>query len=80
MSAFVPLRAYVLFVAKPGTSVEVVRELRKIKGVVNADAIYGRFDAIGLIEVESPEGLTNLIYNIIERIPNIVRTETCLIL
>ena len=76
----IPLKAYVLFIAKPGTSVDVVKELKKTKGVVSADAIYGRFDAIALIEVEGPEGLTNLIYNIIERVPNIVRTETCLIL
>jgi len=74
------LKAYVFLVTKPGTSLEVVEQLRMTKGVVSADPIYGRFDVVAIVEAESPEALTDLIYNKVEKIPNVVRTETSLVI
>lgn len=74
------VKAYVFMVTKPGTSIEVSNEIKKIKGVHSADPIYGRFDVVATIETESPEELTKLLYEVIEKIPNIVRTETSIVL
>ncbi|MGB9717144.1 MAG: Lrp/AsnC ligand binding domain-containing protein [Thermoproteota archaeon] len=74
------VKAYVFLVTKPGTSIEVSNEMKKIKGVHSADPIYGRFDVVATVEAESPEELTSLLYEVIERIPNIVRTETSIVL
>ncbi|NHV98379.1 MAG: Lrp/AsnC family transcriptional regulator [Thaumarchaeota archaeon] len=74
------VKAYVFLVTKPGTSIEVSNEMKKIKGVHSADPIYGRFDVVAAVEAESPEELTRLLYEVIERIPNIVRTETSIVL
>ncbi|MHC1586753.1 MAG: Lrp/AsnC ligand binding domain-containing protein [Candidatus Hecatellaceae archaeon] len=73
------MRAYILITAKPGTSEEIVQALRrarKLKGVKLADSVYGRFDAIAVVEVKDLEELSRLTYQIIERIPNVVHTET----
>ena len=77
------LRAYILITAKPGTSEEIVKAIRgarRLKGVKFADSVYGRFDAIVGVEVESLEELTKLTYRIIEQLPNVVHTETLITL
>jgi DNA-binding Lrp family transcriptional regulator len=62
---------------RPGTSEEIVRS-RKIKGVMMANSVLGRFDAIAIVEADNSEELTKIIYEMIERHPNVVHTETML--
>ena len=71
------IRAFVLLIMKPGTSEEIVQS-RKIKGVMMANSVLGRFDAITIIEADSSEELTKIIYEMIEAHPNVVHTETLL--
>lgn len=75
------MRAYVLITAKPGTSEQILKaleETRTIEGVVQADSVYGQYDAIVVIEAPSLDEISHIIYNIIEKIPNIIHTETAL--
>jgi DNA-binding Lrp family transcriptional regulator len=77
------LRAYVFLVTKPGTSDEVLRFLSKVaqvKGVLQVDSVYGRFDAIVTVEAANLEKLGDLVYRVIEKVPNVIHTETALAL
>ncbi|MEM2088349.1 MAG: Lrp/AsnC ligand binding domain-containing protein [Thermoproteota archaeon] len=74
------VKAYVFLVTKPGTSLEVAKEIRRIKGIQSADPIYGRFDVVLTIETDSSESLTKLVYEVIEKVPDILRTETSIVL
>jgi uncharacterized protein with GYD domain len=71
------IRAFVLLTMRPGTSEEIVQS-RKIKGVTLANSVLGRFDAIAIIEADDSEQLTKIIYEMIEKHPSVVRTETLL--
>jgi DNA-binding Lrp family transcriptional regulator len=71
------IRAFVLLTMKPGTSEEIVSS-RRIRGVKLASSILGRFDAIAVVEAESSEELTKIIYEMIEQHPNVIHTETLL--
>jgi DNA-binding Lrp family transcriptional regulator len=71
------IRAFVLLTMKPGTSEEIVSS-RRIRGVKLASSVLGRFDAIAVVEAESSEELTKIIYEMIEQHPNVVHTETLL--
>jgi len=71
------IRAFVLLLMRPGTSEEIVQS-RKIKGVTMANSVLGRFDAIAVVEANSSEDLTKIIYEMIEDHPNVVHTETLL--
>ena len=71
------IRAFVLLTMRPGTSEEIVQS-RKIKGVTLANSVLGRFDAIAIIEADNSEQLTKIIYEMVEKHPNVVRTETLL--
>ncbi len=60
---------------KPGTSEEIVRS-RRIKGVKMANSVFGRFDAVVVVEAKSLEELRRIIYEMVEQHPNVVHTET----
>ena len=63
---------------RPGTSEEIVQS-RKIKGVTLANSVLGRFDAIAIIEeADNSEQLTKIIYEMMEKNPFVVHTETLL--
>ncbi|MHC1590238.1 MAG: Lrp/AsnC family transcriptional regulator [Candidatus Hecatellaceae archaeon] len=70
-----PIRAFVLVTAKPGTSEEIVRT-RKVRGVKLANSVFGRFDAVVVVEAKDLKELRKIVYEMIEQLPNIVHTET----
>ena len=75
------MKAYILIRTKPGTSEKVVEEIkRRVKGILNADSVYGRFDAIVVIEAPSLEELNEIVYKVVEKEPNIIHTETSITL
>ena len=62
---------------RPGTSEEIVQS-RKIRGVTLANSVLGRFDAVAIIEADSSEQLAKIVYEMVEKNPYVVRTETLL--
>ena len=71
------IRAFVLLTMRPGTSEEIVQS-RKIKGVTLANSVLGRFDAVAIIEADNSKQLAKIIYEMVEKNPHVVRTETLL--
>jgi DNA-binding Lrp family transcriptional regulator len=75
------MKAYILISTKPGTSLDVVKRIKdQAKEVVVADAIFGRYDAILVIEAPALENINQIVYKIIEKDPNVTRTETSIVL
>lgn len=75
------MKAYILLSTKPGTSLDVVKRLRtQVKETVIADAIFGRYDAIVVLEAPCLEDINKVVYRIIEKDPNVTRTETSIVL
>ena len=74
------MKAYILLSTKLGTSLEVVKRLQAVKETVVADAIFGRYDAIVILEAPSLEDINKVVYKIIEKDPNVTRTETSIVL
>jgi len=75
------MRAYILIQTKPGTSEEVVKRIKsRVKEVTQADSVYGRYDAIVVIEAPNLESINEILYRVIEKDPNIIHTETSLVL
>ena len=69
------IRAFVMVTVKPGTSEEIVQS-RRIKGVKMANSVLGRFDAVVVIEADTLEELRKITYEMVEKQPNVVHTET----
>jgi len=75
------MKAYVNIETKPGTVFQVVNHMReKSKEIISADAIYGRFDAVLVVEAPTLDDIDQLVYTIIQSDPNVTRTETSIVL
>lgn len=75
------MKAYILIETKPGTSEKVVKAIkRRVKKVLHADSVYGRYDVIVVIEAPDLESLNEIVYKVVEKDPNIVHTETSITL
>jgi DNA-binding Lrp family transcriptional regulator len=75
------MKTYIMVVAKPGTSENVVKAIKdKVKEVIQADSVWGRYDAILTIEAPTLEKITEIVYKIVASHPEIVHTETAIAL
>jgi DNA-binding Lrp family transcriptional regulator len=75
------LKAYILLNTKLGTSLEVVQRIKeKLKEAISADAVFGRYDAIIALEAPALEDINQVVYRIIEKDPDVTRTETSIVL
>ena len=75
------MKAYIMIQTKPGASEKVVEAIkRRVTGILLADSIYGRFDAVIVIEAPTIEKINEIVYKVIEKDPNIVHTETSITL
>ena len=74
------MKAYILLSTKPGTSLDVAKRLKEVKETVTADAIFGRYDAIVILEAPTLDEINKVVYKIIEKDPNVIRTETSIVL
>jgi DNA-binding Lrp family transcriptional regulator len=76
------MRAYVLLTAKPGTSEKVLEAIKLAKeiNVILADSVYGRFDAVVVIEAPDIKVLSDMVYELIGKHPDITHTETLITL
>lgn len=69
-----PVTAYVLIKTKPGTSHQLLAS-RKITGVKMADSVFGKYDAVLVLEAEGMEDLASKIYDVVEKHSMIEHTE-----
>ncbi|MDJ0271004.1 MAG: Lrp/AsnC ligand binding domain-containing protein [Aigarchaeota archaeon] len=67
--------AYVLIRTQPGTSHQIVA-LRSMPGVVSAHSVFGRFDAVLFVSADNVEQLSQRVYEILAKQPNVVKVET----
>lgn len=71
------VRAYVLIEIQGGKTKEVVGAIRKLEGVVSADAVTGPYDAIVTVEGDTLYEIGGLVTTKIHPISGISRTVTC---
>ena len=75
------MKAYILIQTKPGTSEKVIKAIKdRVKEVISADSIYGRFDAVVIIEAPDLGRINEIVYEVVGKDPNIIHTETSITL
>jgi DNA-binding Lrp family transcriptional regulator len=73
------MKAYILINVRTGSIPEVVRNIRNIKGVLDANMTFGPYDAVAVVDAQNINHLGRLIANEIHPIPGILDTITCLV-
>jgi DNA-binding Lrp family transcriptional regulator len=71
------VNAYVLIQTEVGKPLEVVQEVRRVAGVVDADAVTGPYDVIVRLEAADLDLLAKLVVEQIQGVEGITRTLTC---
>ena len=72
------MKAYVLVNIRTGAVKEVVKNLRRIKSIVEANMTFGPYDAVAVIETEDINSVGAILANDIQPIPGVLETLTCL--
>jgi DNA-binding Lrp family transcriptional regulator len=73
------MKAYILINVRIGSITEVIHNLRKIDGIIEANMTFGPFDAVVVVKAESVNHLGRVIANDIHPIPGVKETITCLV-
>jgi len=73
------MKAYVMIHVRPGSVLEVVRNLKRLKGVVDAQMTFGPYDGGAIGHSSEVTSLGPLIANEVQPIPGVVDTLTCLV-
>jgi DNA-binding Lrp family transcriptional regulator len=69
------MKAYVLITARHGTADKVAETLRKIKNVISAECVFGRYDVIAIVESPEMKTLSRVVHQL-QKQPQILHTET----
>jgi DNA-binding Lrp family transcriptional regulator len=72
------MKAYVLINVRTGEVREVVRQLRRIEGVLEATMTFGPYDAVAVVEASDVGALGRILYSGIQPVPGVTQTLTCL--
>ena len=72
------MKAFVLIKIHAGEVKDVVRNLRKVDGVIEAHMTFGPYDAVAVVETADIAKLGAITASAIQPIPGVEQTLTCL--
>jgi DNA-binding Lrp family transcriptional regulator len=72
------MKAYVLINIRTGNVKEVVKHLRRIDSVIEANMTFGPYDAVAVIDTDDINGVGAILATEIQPIPGVLETLTCL--
>ena len=76
--SIVATKAYVLIETAVGKTKDVLRSLKQVKGVREADAVTGEYDIVAVIEADDLNSIGELVTGNIHTVGGIQRTTTYL--
>ncbi len=72
------MKAYILIHIRTGEIREVVRQLRRVEGVTEANMTFGPYDAVAVVEAQDVKNIGDIMATAIQPIPGVLDTLTCL--
>lgn len=72
------MKAYILFKVRVGEIPQVIRHLRRVKGIIEANMTFGPYDALAIVETSDVNSLGTILSQEIQPIPGVLETLTCL--
>jgi len=70
------MKAFMMLIVRPGTEVKVSDKLNKMEEVKDVSIVYGEFDIIAKVVVDSMDSLQEFMKSKIRKIKEIERTST----
>lgn len=72
------MKAFVLINVRPGGVRELVRDLHRVEGVIEANMTFGPYDVVAVLKTTDINQLGKIIASDIQSIPGVLETLTCL--
>jgi DNA-binding Lrp family transcriptional regulator len=72
------MKAFVLINVRPGGVRELVRDLHRVEGVIEANMTFGPYDVVAVLKAADINQLGKIIASDIQSIPGVLETLTCL--
>jgi DNA-binding Lrp family transcriptional regulator len=72
------MKAYVIVNIRPGEIREVIKQVRRVEGVIEANMTFGPYDAVVIISSNDITHLGRILSQQIQPIPGVTQTLTCL--
>jgi len=72
------MKAYIMIKIRTGEVKDVVHQIRKVDGVVEANMTFGPYDAVAVVETADIARLGAITASEIQPIPGVEQTLTCL--
>ena len=72
--------AYILINTEPEKMEEVAKEIRKIKGVIEASMVYGVYDIVAKIQTETMDRLKEIVASQIRRMESVRSSATMIVI
>jgi DNA-binding Lrp family transcriptional regulator len=69
--------AYILIQTEVGKASQVVEEIRRLDGIVEADDVTGPYDVIVKAEADTMDELGKMVVSQVQLVEGITRTLTC---
>jgi len=73
------MKAYIMIHVRPGSVPEVIRNMRRVKGILEANMTFGPYDIVAVAEVIDINKLGTLVASELQPIPGVLDTLTCLV-
>ncbi len=72
------MKAFVLINVRTGEVRDVIRQLRRLDGVLEATMTFGPYDAVAVVEGADVQAIGKILAGGIQPVPGITQTLTCL--
>ncbi len=72
--------AYVLINTEPEKMEEVAKQIKKIKGVIEASMVYGVYDIVAKIQTETMDRLKEIVASQIRRMESVRSSATMIVI
>jgi len=73
------MKAYIMIHVRPGSVLEVIQILRRLKGVMEASMTFGPYDVVVVVNAKDVNHLGSIVAGEIQPIPGVIDTLTCLV-
>jgi DNA-binding Lrp family transcriptional regulator len=72
--------AFVLIITDPAAMPEVLKKVKAVEGVEEAEMVYGIYDIVAKVKTETMERLKHIIAYNLRALPNVHSTQTVLVI
>jgi DNA-binding Lrp family transcriptional regulator len=73
------MKAYIMIHVRPGSVPEVLRNLRRLEGIQEANMTFGPYDVVAVLEAADVNHLGKMVASNVQPIPGVIDTLTCLV-